>query len=194
MMTVEENRRMVRRNNIMVSLLFLIMIFGIGGAIYYYHNLKQAKIKLQEQKKEVEMLRDKLLLQNEKYQLVFEEAEKLKAMIDSIARVRPVSNEFQVFRNDLNNILKPVIISRDSARMHARVGYDKLIRRDFTGAMEEFDKSDNFTNGYHESREIHMLLKNNKDKLNDTAVQRKLLLKIRNDYNSLQRLNNQNIQ
>ncbi|MGH2553019.1 MAG: hypothetical protein ACRDEB_04845, partial [Chitinophagaceae bacterium] len=193
MMTVEENRKKVRKNNLLVSLLFLIMIAGIGGAIYYYRNLKIAKVSLQKEKNEVEILKDRLQHQNEKFQIVFDEAERLKFMLDSIARIRPFSNEFQVFRNDLDKILKPVTVSRDSARSHARVGYDKLIRKDLKGAMEEFGKSDNFYNGYHESQKIHILLKENKDKLDDTAVQRRLLLKIRNDYNSLQKLNTQNI-
>ena len=50
-MSVEENRKRVRRNNLLVSLLFLVMIAGVAGAGYYYRNLKLTKIKVQQQKK-----------------------------------------------------------------------------------------------------------------------------------------------
>lgn len=193
MMTVEENRKKVRRNNLLISLLFLIMITGVGGAVYYYKNLKNAKLSLQKEKKEVETLKDKLQNQNARMQIVLDSVENFKNILDSIASTTHVSKDFELIRKNLDNILQPVIVSRDSARIHARNGYDKLIKKDLAGAMEEFGKSENSYNGYHESYEIQMLLKKNKDKLNDTAVQRELLIKIRNDYNSLQRLNNSNI-
>jgi cell division protein FtsB len=197
MMTVEENRKKVRKNNLLISLLFCLMIIGVAGAAYYYRNLKIAKTNVLRQKKELETLKDTLANQNERLESLVDSIINFKNILDSISRTTYVSNDFSRIQKNLDKLLQPAIhekSNRDSARQHARDGYDKLIKKDFIGAMNDFGKSEKFYNGYHESYEIHMLLRKNQDKLGDPAVQRQLLEKIKKDYNSLQKLNSRNIQ
>ena len=196
MMSVEENRKKVRRNNLLVSLLFLVMIIGVAGAVIFYRNLKLAKKTVQEQKHNVDSLNNILEKQNTRLELLVDTIILFKTQLDSIYKNSNVPNEIYKIQKNLDNILQPVITgrNRDSAREHARDGYDKLIAKDFKGAMVEFDKSEKFYNGYHESYEIKTLLKKNEDKLGDKEVQQQLLIKIKNEYNSLQKLNNRNIQ
>ena len=191
MMSVEENRKKVRRNNLLVSLLFLVMIAGVAGAVYYYSNLKKAKIKVQEQKKELEKTKKELEISNKKlesYADFMDSISKVKIRLDSFAWANNPQNEILRQQINLNKLIYPVIKSRDSARKYTRNGYDKLNKNDFKGAMIEFEKSEKFYKGYHESNQIHQLLKENEDKLGDKEVQQQILIKINKDYNSLQRL------
>jgi flagellar basal body-associated protein FliL len=196
-MTVEENRKKVRRNNLLMSMLFLVMIAGVGGAFYFYRNLKIAKSNLLEKKKEVDSLNKRLEDQNFRLQKASDFVDsitRIKIKIDSALLSQNPDNEIYRIQNNLNNKLLPLISSRDSARQHARNGYDKLNNNDFKGAMQEFEKSEKFYKGYHESEEIHQLLKKNEDKLGDKAVQQQIIDKIKKDYNSLQRLEQRRIQ
>lgn len=190
-MSVEENRKMVRRNNLLVSLLFLVMIAGVAGAVYYYSHLKKAKIKVQEQKDELEKIKNDLALSNKKlesYAYFMDSISKVKIKLDSIAWANNPQSEILRQQINLNQLIYPVIKSRDSARKYTRNGYDKLNKNDLKGAMIEFEKSENFYKGYHESNQIHKLLKENEDKLGDREVQQQILIKVKQDYNSLQRL------
>jgi hypothetical protein len=190
-MTVEENRKKVRRNNLLVSLLFLVMIAGVAGAVYYYSNLKKEKAIVKEQKDELEKIKNDLALSNKKlesYADFMDSISKVKIRLDSFAWTNNPQSEILRQQINLNKLIHPVIKSRDSARKYTRDGYDKLNKNDLKGAMIEFEKSEKFYKGYHESNQIHQLLKENENKLSDKEVQQQILIKIKQDYNSLQRL------
>jgi flagellar motor protein MotB len=190
-MTVEENRKKVRRNNLLVSLLFLVMIAGVAGAVYYYSNLKKGKAIVKEQKDELEKIKNDLALSNKKlesYADFMDSISKVKIKLDSISWANNPQSEILRQQINLNKLIHPVIKSRDSARKYTRDGYDKLNKNDLKGAMIEFEKSEKFYKGFHESNQIHQLLKENENKLSDKEVQQQILIKIKQDYNSLQRL------
>jgi flagellar motor protein MotB len=190
-MTVEENRKKVRRNNLLVSLLFLVMIAGVAGAVYYYSNLKKEKAIVKEQKDELEKIKNDLALSNKKlesYADFMDSISKVKIKLDSISWANNPQSEILRQQINLNKLIHPVIKSRDSARKYTRDGYDKLNKNDLKGAMIEFEKSEKFYKGFHESNQIHQLLKENENKLSDKEVQQQILIKIKQDYNSLQRL------
>jgi hypothetical protein len=113
---------------------------------------------------------------------------KVKIKLDSISWANNPQSEILRQQINLNKLIHPVIKSRDSARKYTRDGYDKLNKNDLKGAMIEFEKSEKFYKGFHESNQIHQLLKENENKLSDKEVQQQILIKIKQDYNSLQRL------
>ena len=193
MMTIEENRKKVVRNNILMSLLFCITIIAVIGAAYYYNSVKSSEIKLLTAKQQQQTLNDSLAIHKRKAENQLDTIAKLQRLLNNISQTPNNCDSIFIIQKKINNILRPVTNARDAAREFARSGYDKLIKKDLVGAMNDFDKSEKAYNGYHDSYEVYFLLWQNRNKLNDPKVQQQLLEKIQKDYNSLKKLTPSNI-
>lgn len=176
---IERERKKTVRYNLLMSLLFFFIIIGLGGAIYYYNQLKKLNIKVSNAETALTIKNDSLRDLTKALEVannrLAAQKKGLENVIDSASRSENPAT-----------ILKAVGNNRDSARIYARIGYNKLKQKDFAGAREAFEKSEAKYNGYHDSYEVGLLLRKNKDKLNDPVVQRQLLEKIYKEYNSLQ--------
>ena len=177
MMTAEEYRRIMQRKNLLIVLFLILCIAGIAGAVIYYNQLKKTKDALNTTAIELEIKKDSLL----------RATESLQQLKDTLARQREDYANL-IVSNDpvaINKAAQKIERSRDSARKYAREGYFKLQSRDFDGARMAFDKSEKFYNGYRDSYDVYFLLNQNKDKLNDPDVQKRVMQQVVNKYNSL---------
>jgi hypothetical protein len=182
---VGKNRKRVFNYNLLLILCCCFVIIGFLGTIYFYSNLNEAKIKISEQNDSLKVLTKELKYSKDSLQEAKASIAKEKATNDSLlVKLYEGGNDSKGIRG-LRKIINNIRTSRDSARNYAHLGYEKLKQYDFPGAEEAFDKSEKSYSGFRDSYEVYFLLRNNRNIYNDPAVQKQLLQKIIEDYNSL---------
>ena len=176
MMTADEYRRVMLKNNILVILFLFVCIAGVIGAVLYYNKLKETNNKLKVAEAEIQLKNDSLREANEFLEVL---KDSFAIQKERYAKIL-VSNNPTAIRAAAQTIER----SRDSARAYAVAGYNKLKAKDFEGARIAFDKSEKFYNGYRDSYEVYYLLTRNKSKLNDPKVQQQVMNQVFTKFNS----------
>ena len=193
MMTVEEYKNRMLRKNLLIILFLCLCLIGISGAVIYYNRLKAtsqaletAKINLQQKNDSLKTVTEDLLEANQYLQM----------LKDTLAKQREDYANILTSNNPkaIKQAAQTIENSRDSARIYARIGYNKLKAKDFNEARVAFDRSEKFYNGYRDSYDVYFLLWKNRDKLNDPKVQRQVIQQILAKYNSLRILSKEDLE
>ena len=180
---VDDHRKKAIRYNILLSFCFLLVIGGLVGAIYYFCLVKSQKQTIKEKNESLVILTKELQYLKDSVQTSKDSLAKVKSRNDSLlTELYRASGSKGIV--GITKVVEGINTSRDSARSYARLGYELLRKRDFTGAKDAFYKSEQAYNGYRNSYEIYFLLWQNKTKLNDPVTQRQLMTKIVKDYNT----------
>jgi hypothetical protein len=193
MMTAEEYRKIMLRKNLLIILFLCLCIIGVSGAIIYYNRLAANRKELKVAEVELQRKNDSLQRATTELQSANQSLQELK---DTLAKQKANYADILISKNPavIKQAAKTLQVSRDSARIYAREGYRKLKAKDFKGAMDAFDKSEKFVNGYRDSYDVYFLLWKNRSNLNDPKVQKQIMQQVLTKYNSLRILSRTDLQ